>query len=289
MLSRFPRRTSSWRSRQRRSLSLNSSNFAMSGSGTMKLRRDQPTRTREEIDNGYDAPHGLRRVFRRARGVRTHPAGGMCGGRHRKSVNRIGSCGPGRQPKDEADSAWWGELRSLSLIMAGTSREIHGWRYPSESVKARQMPDIVDRATRSRMMAGIVSRDTVPELLLRRALHARGIRNRLHDRSLLGTPDLVFRRFRAVCFIHGCFWHRHADCRYATTPATRAEFWQAKFRANVERDGRNRLELLEEGWRVAFVWECALRRRGQVETASNLEKWLRGEEATFETKRPDDG
>ena len=147
------------------------------------------------------------------------------------------------------------------------------------------MPDIVDRATRSRMMAGIGSRDTVPELLLRRALHARGIRYRLHDRGLPGTPDLVFRRFRAVCFIHGCFWHRHAGCRYSTTPATRAEFWQAKFRANVERDERNRHELLEEGWRVAIVWECALRRRGQVETASTLEKWLRGEEPTFETKR----
>ena len=148
------------------------------------------------------------------------------------------------------------------------------------------MPDIVDRATRSRMMAGIGSRDTVPELLLRRALHARGIRYRLHDRSLPGTPDLVFRRFRAVCFIHGCFWHRHPGCRYATTPVTRAEFWQAKFRANVERDVRTRRDLLDGGWRVAIVWECALRKHRHVETALNLEQWLRGDEARFETNRP---
>ena len=151
------------------------------------------------------------------------------------------------------------------------------------------MPDVVDRATRSRMMARIGSKDTFPELLLRRALHARGIRYRLHCRGLPGTPDLVFRRYRAVCFIHGCFWHRHPRCRYATTPATRAEFWQAKFRANIERDGRNRNDLLDEGWRVAIVWECALRKRGQFETALNLEQWLRGSESTFETIPPDGG
>ena len=84
------------------------------------------------------------------------------------------------------------------------------------------MADIVDRATRSRMMAGIGSRNTRPELVLRRAIHARGLRYRLHDRRLPGTPDLVFRRFGAVCLVHGCFWHRHAGCPYATTPTTRA-------------------------------------------------------------------
>ena len=145
------------------------------------------------------------------------------------------------------------------------------------------MTDTVDHATRSRVMASIGSKDTVPELLLRRALYARGIRYRLHDQRLPGTPDLVFRRFGAVCFIHGCFWHRHLGCRYATTPDTRTDFWVAKFRANVERDGRNRRDLAEGGWRVAIVWECALRKQGQVQTASNLEEWLRSEETTFET------
>ena len=148
------------------------------------------------------------------------------------------------------------------------------------------MPDIVDRATRSRMMAGIGSRNTVPELVLRRALHAHGLRYRLHDRKLPGTPDLVFPRFRAVCFVHGCFWHRHAGCPYATTPTTREEFWRAKFHANVERDQRNRRDLFEAGWRVAIVWECALRKRGQLATALKLDQWLRGNDRCFETSLP---
>ena len=148
------------------------------------------------------------------------------------------------------------------------------------------MPDIVDQATRSRMMAGIGSRDTVPEVALRRALHARGLRYRLHDRKLPGTPDLVFRRFRAVCFVHGCFWHRHVGCRYTTTPATRQEFWQAKFQDNVIRDRRNRHHLLESGWRVAIVWECALRKHGMLETPPMLDEWLRGNDLEFQTNLP---
>ena len=145
------------------------------------------------------------------------------------------------------------------------------------------MTDIVDRATRSRMMAGIGSRNTKPEVVLRRALHARGLRFRLHNRKLPGTPDLVFRRFGAVCFVHGCFWHRHAGCRFTTTPATREEFWQAKFEANMERDRRKRSELLEAGWRVAVVWECALRKGFEAGTVSEVEHWVRGNERELET------
>ena len=145
------------------------------------------------------------------------------------------------------------------------------------------MTDVVDRAVRSRMMAGIGGRNTKPELVLRRALHARGLRYRLHDRSLPGTPDLVFKRFGAVCFVHGCFWHRHAECPYATSPATRPDFWQNKFRANVERDRRVRNDLLKAGWRVALVWECALRKDGAESTSLTLDHWLRGAEREFET------
>ena len=148
------------------------------------------------------------------------------------------------------------------------------------------MTDVVDKATRSRMMAGIGGRNTLPELVLRRALHARGLRFRLHDRKLPGTPDLVFPRFRAVCFVHGCFWHRHAGCPYATSPATRPEFWQAKFDSNVERDRRNRHELLAAGLRVAIVWECALRKRGYIGIAPRLDEWLRGDERWFEAELP---
>ncbi|MCY4571809.1 MAG: very short patch repair endonuclease [Gemmatimonadetes bacterium] len=145
------------------------------------------------------------------------------------------------------------------------------------------MVDIVGRAVRSRMMAGIGGKDTKPEMVLRRALHARGLRYRLHDRKLPGTPDLVFHRFGAVCFVHGCFWHRHQECPYATVPATRPDFWRAKFRGNVARDRRVRKELLASGWRVAIVWECALRAERAKRTSLQLDHWLHGDERFFET------
>lgn len=145
------------------------------------------------------------------------------------------------------------------------------------------MADIVDRVKRSRMMARIGNKDTRPELTLRRALHARGLRYRLHDRKLPGTPDLTFRRFGAVCFVHGCFWHRHAGCTYTTNPATRPDFWQEKFNANVERDRRAQEELLRAGWRIAIVWECALRNNQADRIALALEQWLRSTEREFET------
>ena len=145
------------------------------------------------------------------------------------------------------------------------------------------MPDTVDQATRSRIMARVSGRDTKPEFALRRALHVRGLRYRLHVRSLPGTPDLVFPRFRAACFVNGCFWHRHPGCPRTTDPSTRREFWQTKFRANVERDRRTRQELLEGGWRVAIVWECALRAELAHITARTFDHWIRGQEREFET------
>lgn len=117
--------------------------------------------------------------------------------------------------------------------------------------------DVVDRATRSRMMSGIRGRDTKPEKQVRSFLHRAGLRFRLHA-SLPGRPDLVFPKHRAVVFVHGCFWHRHVGCRYATTPSSNAEFWQAKFDANVARDNRVSRQLRKEGWRVFVVWECRL-------------------------------
>lgn len=136
------------------------------------------------------------------------------------------------------------------------------------------MADVVDPVTRSRMMAGIRGRDTKPELLLRRALHALGLRYRLHHRGLPGRPDLVFPRRRAVVFVHGCFWHRHENCRYATTPVTRPDFWMQKFRSNVERDRRNQHALLAAGWRVAIVWECLLKKQAAGDVARALAVWL---------------
>ena len=119
------------------------------------------------------------------------------------------------------------------------------------------MADVVDRATRSRMMSAIRGRDTRPELEVRRLLHREGLRFRLHA-ALPGKPDLVFPQYEAVVFVHGCFWHRHPNCRYATTPASNQEFWQAKFNANVARDKRVVARLRREGWRVFTVWACRI-------------------------------
>ena len=107
------------------------------------------------------------------------------------------------------------------------------------------------------MMSGIRGRDTKPEKQVRSFLHRAGLRFRLHA-SLPGKPDLVFPRHGAVAFVHGCFWHRHPGCRYATTPSSNVDFWQAKFDANVARDKRVTRQLRKEGWRVLVVWECQL-------------------------------
>jgi DNA mismatch endonuclease (patch repair protein) len=117
--------------------------------------------------------------------------------------------------------------------------------------------DVVDRATRSRMMSGIRGKDTKPELVVRSYLHRAGLRFRLHAK-LPGKPDLVLPKYRTAVFVHGCFWHRHEGCRYATTPANNAAFWQDKFAENVRRDAKVRFQLEELGWRVLVVWGCQL-------------------------------
>ena len=123
--------------------------------------------------------------------------------------------------------------------------------------------DVVDSATRSRMMAGIRSKDTKPEMTVRRYLHSKGFRYRLHTRDLPGSPDLVLPKYRVAIFVHGCFWHRHLGCRYTTIPASNIEHWNEKFRVNIERDKRKQAALEAEGWRVIVVWECELRRTAQ--------------------------
>lgn len=121
------------------------------------------------------------------------------------------------------------------------------------------MTDIVSRKVRSRMMSGIRGKDTRPEMIVRRSLHSAGFRYRLHVRTLPGSPDIVLPRYKTVVFVHGCFWHRHSGCRYATTPATRKEFWKQKFESNIRRDGDACNQLVKTGWCVLVVWECGLR------------------------------
>ncbi|APO69767.1 very short patch repair endonuclease Vsr protein (plasmid) [Rhizobium gallicum] len=120
------------------------------------------------------------------------------------------------------------------------------------------MADIVTPEVRSRMMAGIRGKNTKPELTLRRGLHAAGFRFRLHDVTLPGKPDIVFPKYRAVLFAHGCFWHGH-DCHLFKWPSSRPEFWQAKIHRNREVDALASAALQAAGWRQGIVWECALK------------------------------
>ena len=127
------------------------------------------------------------------------------------------------------------------------------------------MTDIVDTKCRSEMMARIRGRDTAPELAVRRIAHRMGLRFRLHRKNLPGRPDLVFPKHRLAVFVHGCFWHRHEGCRYASTPKSRAAFWAEKFAANVERDARQETALKTLGWRVLVIWQCETKDEAAVE------------------------
>lgn len=136
------------------------------------------------------------------------------------------------------------------------------------------MVDIVDKATRSKMMAGIRGRDTKPEILVRRFLHKVGLRFRLKT-DLVGRPDLVLPKHQAVVFVHGCYWHRHPGCKYATSPSSNRSFWKQKFRENVARDKRVQISLERNGWRVFVVWECELETRRLASLARDIRKPVR--------------
>ncbi|WP_420566743.1 very short patch repair endonuclease [Thalassovita sp.] len=144
------------------------------------------------------------------------------------------------------------------------------------------MADIVSPDVRSRMMSANKRRDTKPELLVRRYLHAQGFRFRLDVRKLPGRPDIVLARHHVAIFVHGCYWHRHRGCRFASIPKSNSEFWQEKFDRNVERDSRARDDLLEKGWRVAVVWECALAKNTLAANLSCLASWIHCGNTTIE-------
>lgn len=118
--------------------------------------------------------------------------------------------------------------------------------------------DVVDHRTRSKMMSGIRGTNTKPELAVRRSLHARGFRYKLHAKGLPGKPDLVLPKYQAAIFVHGCFWHQH-DCHLFKWPKTREQFWKDKLTNNVARDKKNIDALLASGWRVLVVWECSIK------------------------------
>lgn len=136
--------------------------------------------------------------------------------------------------------------------------------------------DVHDRPTRSYNMSRVRGKDTKPEMQIRRICHGLGFRYRLHRKDLPGRPDLVFPRFKSVILINGCFWHGHA-CELFKVPATRAGFWSEKIAGNMARDRYNVEQLINLGWRVLTVWECALKGRGRLtndEITEHLRSWL---------------
>lgn len=141
------------------------------------------------------------------------------------------------------------------------------------------MADIVSAAVRSRMMGGIKRKNTKPEIVVRKHLFAAGFRFRLHRRDLPGAPDIVMPGRRVAVFVHGCFWHRHAGCRYAKLPSTRPEFWKDKLDGNAARDAKAIDALLKQGWRVLVVWECAIRDERKLgDLPDSLARWVNGKE-----------
>lgn len=121
------------------------------------------------------------------------------------------------------------------------------------------MADVHEPETRSYNMSQISGKDTKPEMIVRKFLHANGFRYRLHVKDLPGKPDLVLPKYNTVIFVHGCFWHAHEDCKYFKIPDTRTGWWKEKLYGNKDRDERNVEELEEMGWKVIVVWECELK------------------------------
>jgi DNA mismatch endonuclease (patch repair protein) len=146
------------------------------------------------------------------------------------------------------------------------------------------MADIVDSKTRSRMMSGIQAKNTKPEMLIRKALHMQGFRFRLHDKNLPGSPDIVLRRYNAVIFVNGCFWHRHG-CNLFKWPSENRDFWTTKINRNAEQDMFARKSLLTLGWRVLVVWECTLKGKAKLPFDSliaKIEAWILSDKTTGE-------
>lgn len=121
------------------------------------------------------------------------------------------------------------------------------------------MVDIISEERRSWNMSRIRSKNTKPEIIVRSMLHRMGLRFRLHDRKLPGTPDIVLPKYRTVIFVHGCFWHRHSGCVYTYSPKSRVEFWEEKFQKNIYNDQENIRALIESGWQVKVIWECEIK------------------------------
>jgi DNA mismatch endonuclease (patch repair protein) len=136
------------------------------------------------------------------------------------------------------------------------------------------MADIFDKKTRSKIMSSIRSKDTKPELLVRKFLFSKGFRFRVNDKKLPGKPDIVLPKYKTVIFVHGCFWHGHEDCKYFSLPKTRSEWWFEKIGKNKSRDKKNVSVLRKEKWKVIEIWECELK-KGKERTLKKVVKKLK--------------
>ena len=120
-------------------------------------------------------------------------------------------------------------------------------------------------STRSKNMSAIKSKNTKPEIEVRKLLHSMGFRFRLHRKDLPGSPDIFLPKFKTVIFVHGCFWHRHENCKYSSTPKTRVQFWEKKFNSNILRDLENQKKIKDIGLRSIIIWECELKNKKELE------------------------
>ena len=148
------------------------------------------------------------------------------------------------------------------------------------------MVDIMDKASRSKLMSGIRGKNTKIEIQIRKSLFARGFRYRLHVQHLQGKPDIVLPRYNALIFVHGCYWHGH-DCHLFRLPSSNKDFWFLKIKSNQERDASVQKTLIASGWRIAIVWECAIRGRGQIglkAVIDCLDHWLKHEDGNVIVK-----
>ena len=159
----------------------------------------------------------------------------------------------------QACCSGYGTQRQTGCTRCSNSDPREGTWIFAGRIAGRAMVDVFSKSKRSDVMSRIRGRDTKPERSVRSMLHGLGCRFRLNRVDLPGKPDIVLPRHQTVVFVHGCFWHRHKDCRFAYTPKTRTRFWLSKLEQNARRDHSMRGELLKLGWRVITVWECDLR------------------------------
>jgi DNA mismatch endonuclease (patch repair protein) len=132
------------------------------------------------------------------------------------------------------------------------------------------MADVHSREVRSYNMSKIRGKNTIPEILVRKYLFSKGLRYKLHDKQLPGTPDIILPKYKTIIFVHGCFWHGHEDCKYYVVPKTRAEWWQNKINTNKANDDRAIQSLTTAGWNIITVWECNLKIGKREETLNAL-------------------